>query len=160
MRFIALVGLAIALFAVASAIAGDVPHGSYEHSCQNISVKEDVLYADCIYLVGDYDDKFVNHTHLNHVSRCVGDIGNAYGRLTCSKWSNVTTQPTQQQSQQQLPDWSAVDQKQAYCKGRCACCASGNCGDTSICISKSASVDPNGYYGCFKTCTSHPIGSF
>jgi hypothetical protein len=59
-----------------------------------------------------------------------------------------------------LPDTTAIDEKQSYCKGRCACCASGNCGDTSICISKSATVDPNGYYGCFKTCTSRPIGGF
>src|SRR5262249_43011306 len=46
------------------------------------------------------------------------------------------------------PDYSAIEQKQSYCKDRCACCASGNCADQSICISKSASVDPKGSYGC------------
>lgn len=167
MRMIVLLSFAVALFAATSAIAGGVPQGSYLQSCSGASVSGDVLSADCKYggksgsvlpIPKPAEAPDVNHTTLNHVSRCIGDIANTYGRLQCRRWS---TAPAEQPKQsQQLPDWSAVDQKQTYCKNRCACCASGNCADTSICISKNASVDPKGSFGCFNTCTSRPIGSF
>jgi hypothetical protein len=143
MRFIALVSFALVFLSAASATAGGWPQGTYLQSCAPISFKGDVLVAECYPLDHDLG---MQVTALKQASRCIGDIGNADGKLTCSRWG--------------LPDTSAIEQKEAYCKGRCACCASGNCGDTSICISKSASVDPKGYSGCFNTCRTRPIGSF
>jgi hypothetical protein len=163
MRIIALLAFVIASFLAASAIAGGVPQGSYLQSCSGASVSGDVLSADCEYggksgsvlpIPKPAEAPNVNHTTLNHVSRCIGDIANTYGRLQCRRWSTAPTQPTQQQSQQQLPDWSAVDKKQNYCENHCVCCKTGTCAidPASYCPSKSASVDPTGYWGCFNSC--------
>ena len=154
MRIIALLSFAIALFAGASAIADEpIPRGSYLGSCYSAKVKNDVLYAQCEHNCKEGVGCNLNNTTLNHISRCIGDVGNAYGRLTCRRWS---TAPAEQPKQsQQLPDWSDVDKKQNYCHEHCKCCDAGTCADpASWCPSKSATVDPKGVYGCFNTCMS------
>jgi len=147
MRIIALMSFAIALLAGASAIADEpLPRGSYLGSCYQEKVKNDVLYAQCQYMCDDSGCR-LNNTTLHHVSRCIGDVGNAYGRLTCSRW-NTAPQP-------QLPDTTEITQKQNYCHEHCKCCEAGTCADpASWCPSKSATVDPKGVYGCFNTCMS------
>jgi hypothetical protein len=119
---LALLGCAIAFFSVALAAGGNPPSGSYLQSCREISVKGDVLYADCDYDCSSHNC-FTNHTHLNRVSRCIGDIGNSYGRLVCSRWSTQSAQPTQPtQPSNSGPDWSAWDHRLEVCKEGCAKC--------------------------------------
>src|SRR5262249_10859943 len=97
--------IAMTAFAVlpvaGSAIADEpLPRGSYLGSCDQEKVVNDVLYARCESDCSDSGCR-LNNTHLNHVSRCIGDVGNAYGRLTCSRWntapaSTTATAPTQE----------------------------------------------------------------
>lgn len=74
--------LAIFAFAVVlSSSAQDIPPGSYQATCRNIKMHHnDRLQANCQTSQGNWVD-----TSLNDVERCVGDITNIEGQLTCNK---------------------------------------------------------------------------
>ena len=68
-----------ASFATATAHAQGVPQGSYLRSCTHVETYGDRLTADCRRTDGRW-----SRTALRDVNRCVGDIGNMDGRLTCN----------------------------------------------------------------------------
>jgi CVNH domain len=73
--------LAIFTFAVVlSCPAQDIPPGSYRDSCRSIKMHHDRLQAKCQTSQGNWV-----HTDLDDVDRCVGDITNVEGQLTCNK---------------------------------------------------------------------------
>jgi hypothetical protein len=75
------VALTIGMFAGAGpATAQPVPSGSYQSSCDNVSVIDDTLRARCETEDGDW-----MNSRLNDYSECDGDIGNDDGRLTCAR---------------------------------------------------------------------------
>src|SRR5215467_2586867 len=80
MRYLMLVGAVamIILWRPASAMAQDIPPGTYQQSCKNISVRGDDLRARCKDNYGHYHD-----TVLDHADRCWGDISNNNGNLVC-----------------------------------------------------------------------------
>ena len=59
--------------------AQSVPQGSYRTSCTDIRVEDRTLTAVC--RIADCRDQ---STSLTDVNRCVGDIANDDGALTCS----------------------------------------------------------------------------
>ena len=59
--------------------AQSVPQGSYRTSCTNIQVEDRTLTAVCR-IAGGREQS----TSLTDVNRCVGDIANDDGALTCS----------------------------------------------------------------------------
>jgi hypothetical protein len=84
------VGLQISLAAFAALLiigsmflqrahAQSVPQGSYRTSCTDIRVEDRTLTAVC--RIADGGEQ---RTTLTDVNRCVGDIGNDNGALTCS----------------------------------------------------------------------------
>src|SRR6202043_397644 len=58
--------------------AQSVPQGSYRTSCTDIQVEDRTLTAVC--RIADGREQ---RTSLTDVNRCVGDIGNDNGALTC-----------------------------------------------------------------------------
>jgi len=56
-----------------------LPGGSYQQSCGDIGLNGDTLVATCRTMKGR-----MQRTSLANVDRCVGDIGNNNGRLTCN----------------------------------------------------------------------------
>jgi hypothetical protein len=58
--------------------AQSVPQGSYRTSCTDILVEDRTLTAVC-----HIADGREQRTSLTDVNRCVGDIGNDNGALTC-----------------------------------------------------------------------------
>jgi hypothetical protein len=69
----------VAAFAAAPAYAQGVPPGSYLRSCTHVETYRDRLIADCRRTDGSW-----GRTALRDVDRCVGDIGNQDGQLTCN----------------------------------------------------------------------------
>jgi hypothetical protein len=63
----------------AGAQAQGVPQGSYLRSCQGARVEGDTLVARCRTVNGGEQ-----RSALAGVNRCVGDIGNNNGQLTCN----------------------------------------------------------------------------
>jgi len=61
------------------ASAQGVPPGSYLRSCGEVYLQGDTLIATCHRV-----DGYAQQTSLPAVRRCVGDIGNANGNLTCN----------------------------------------------------------------------------
>jgi hypothetical protein len=59
--------------------AQSMPQGSYRTSCTEIRVEDRTLIAVC--LIADGREQ---RTSLSDVNRCIGDIGNDNGTLTCS----------------------------------------------------------------------------
>ena len=59
--------------------AQSVPQGSYRTSCTDIRVEDRTLTAVC--RIADGREQ---RSTLTDVNRCVGDIGNDNGALTCS----------------------------------------------------------------------------
>ena len=59
--------------------AQSMPQGSYRTSCTDIRVEDRTLTAVCR-IAGGREQS----TSLTDVNRCVGDIGNDDGALTCS----------------------------------------------------------------------------
>ena len=57
-----------------------IPQGSYLRSCHVTGMRGDTLIAVCKDMRGAERE-----TELTEVSRCVGDIGNNNGALTCNK---------------------------------------------------------------------------
>jgi hypothetical protein len=76
--FAALV-LAGALYAPAANAQPAAPQGSYLNSCTNVGMDRDKLIADC-----RRDDGRWQRTVID-VDRCVGDIGNFNGHLSCDR---------------------------------------------------------------------------
>lgn len=62
------------------AMAQPVPPGSYQSSCEDVSVSGDTLRARCETEEGDW-----SNSRLDDVSACEGDISNDDGRLTCTR---------------------------------------------------------------------------
>jgi hypothetical protein len=62
-----------------SADAQSVPQGSYLRSCTDVQVEDRTLTAVC--RIADGREQRTSLTDLN---RCVGDIGNDNGALTCN----------------------------------------------------------------------------
>jgi len=62
------------------ASAQGVPRGSYLRSCGGVYMDGDTLIATC-----RRADGYEQQTALRGVHRCVGDIGNRNGHLTCSR---------------------------------------------------------------------------
>ena len=63
---------------------GTVPAGSYQQSCTNPRLIGTTLTAMCALTTGR-----VNNATLEEVDRCIGDISNADGYLTCMKSGEV-----------------------------------------------------------------------
>ena len=61
------------------ALAQYAPRGSYLDSCRHVFMEGDRLMADCRRMDGRWD-----RTALD-IDRCVGDIGNRNGHLTCNR---------------------------------------------------------------------------
>ena len=61
------------------ALAQSAPPGSYRTSCTDIRVEDRTLIAVC--RIADGREQ---RTSLTDVNRCIGDIGNENGALTCS----------------------------------------------------------------------------
>jgi CVNH domain len=59
--------------------AQSAPQGSYLDSCRHIGMEGDRLFADCRRVDGGWQRTVLD------VDRCVGDIGNQDGRLTCNR---------------------------------------------------------------------------
>ena len=59
--------------------AQSVPQGSYLDSCTHVGMDRDRLVADCRRADGGW-----HRTGLD-INRCVGDIGNLNGQLTCNR---------------------------------------------------------------------------
>ncbi len=80
MKLVAAPALALVLLALAGAPAEarGAPPGSYLDSCRQIRVQGGALVAMCRKRSGRWVP-----TSLPNVRRCVGDIGNANGRLVC-----------------------------------------------------------------------------
>ena len=55
-----------------------IPNGSYQQSCQNVSVNSNTLSAEC-----DTGDGSWIYTRLQNFPNCVSDISNMNGFLTC-----------------------------------------------------------------------------
>jgi hypothetical protein len=64
---------------VRPAYAQSTPQGSYRSSCTEVRVEDRTLTAVC--RIADGREQ---RTSLTDVNRCVGDIGNDNGALTCS----------------------------------------------------------------------------
>lgn len=62
-----------------SAHARPLPHGSYMQSCTHIRMHGDRLSAECRRRHGGWQRTVLD------VSRCVGDVGNLNGRLSCNR---------------------------------------------------------------------------
>src|SRR5215468_6820786 len=65
---------------VLSAAAADIPLGSYQQTCRDIKLRGDSLRAKCETTRYQWV-----RTQLDDVDRCVGDITNINGQLTCNK---------------------------------------------------------------------------
>jgi hypothetical protein len=79
-----LAGAAAALLITGSvvappALAQSAPAGSYRGSCTDVRVEDRTLTAVC-----RIADGRAQRTTLTDVNRCVGDIGNDNGMLTCN----------------------------------------------------------------------------
>ncbi len=61
--------------------AQSVPQGSYLDSCAHVGMDRDRLVADCRRADGGW------HRTVLDVNRCVGDIGNINGQLSCNRGS-------------------------------------------------------------------------
>ena len=59
--------------------AQSVPQGSYLDSCTHVGMDRDRLVADCRRADGGW------HRTVLDVNRCVGDIGNINGQLSCNR---------------------------------------------------------------------------
>jgi hypothetical protein len=79
MRYSILITIFASMVVVCSA-AQDIPPGSYTATCRNIKVKHDKLQAKCQTSQGNWVK-----TSLNDVDRCIGDITNVEGQLTCNQ---------------------------------------------------------------------------
>ena len=73
---------------VLSAAAADIPPGSYQQTCRDIKLRGDSLRAKCETTRYQWV-----RTQLDDVDRCVGDITNIDGQLTCNK-NNAPPQGT------------------------------------------------------------------
>ena len=67
-------------FASVPVRAQDLPNGSYLQTCRNVATYGDRLLADCRRTGGSW-----GRTAFRDVDRCVGDIGNMDGQLTCNR---------------------------------------------------------------------------
>src|SRR5215472_19204105 len=65
---------------VLPAAAADNPPGSYQQTCRDIKMRGDTLRAKCETRSGQWV-----RTQLNDADRCVGDITNIDGQLTCNQ---------------------------------------------------------------------------
>ena len=70
---------AILALGVTAALAQQVPAGSYQRTCSNISVGGTTLNADC----KTFNQQSIR-TSLPYFASCVGDIGNINGTLACA----------------------------------------------------------------------------
>jgi CVNH domain len=59
--------------------AQSVPQGSYLASCTHVGMDRDRLIADCRRADGGWQRTVLD------INRCVGDIGNMNGQLTCNR---------------------------------------------------------------------------
>ena len=59
--------------------AQPAPQGSYLNSCTHVGMDRDKLIADCRRPDGGW------HRTVLDINRCVGDIGNINGQLTCNR---------------------------------------------------------------------------
>lgn len=76
----ALIVAAGASIAIAPANAQPIPSGSYQRTCENISVYDTTLRARCQTSDGDR-----TNSQLEDFDECDGDIGNNDGNLTCAR---------------------------------------------------------------------------
>ncbi len=70
---------AILALGIAAAPAQQIPAGSYQKTCSNISVGGTTLNADC----KTFNQQSIR-TSLPYFASCVGDIGNINGTLACA----------------------------------------------------------------------------
>ena len=59
--------------------AQSVPQGSYLSSCTHVGMDRDRLIADCRRADGGW------HRTVLDINRCIGDIGNLNGQLSCNR---------------------------------------------------------------------------
>jgi hypothetical protein len=75
--------VALMFFAILTAVSGaaqDIPQGSYQQTCRNIRVRGNTLSAKCQTSGGNWV-----RASLGDADRCVGDITNVEGQLTCNR---------------------------------------------------------------------------
>jgi hypothetical protein len=76
-----------------SANAQPAPQGSYLNGCKNVGMDRDKLIADCPGANGRWQRTVLD------IDRCVGDIANLDGRLSCTRG------PRASYGSSQGPDW-------------------------------------------------------
>jgi hypothetical protein len=92
----------LALLAIqGAAMAQSVPTGSYQQTCKNVDVRNDVLIANC----QDMDGKW-EATQLRDYRSCGSDIMNDNGALRCGNTVNGTQPGYQAGYQQGVPNGS------------------------------------------------------
>jgi hypothetical protein len=81
MKMLAGAGLVLVLIAAAAAAAepGFGPPGSYRATCKDVHMEGNTLVATCQAAGGRWV-----RSSLPAIHSCVGDIGNANGRLACN----------------------------------------------------------------------------
>jgi len=70
--------------------AQGLPHGSYQSSCSGARMEGDTLVAQCRRADGREE-----RSTLADVRRCVGDIGNSNGSLSCNMGGRAAVVPGQ-----------------------------------------------------------------
>src|ERR1700680_4749286 len=70
--------------------AQGLPHGSYQASCTGARMEGDTLVARCKAMDGREE-----RSALSDVRRCVGDIGNNNGSLSCNMGGRAAAAPVQ-----------------------------------------------------------------
>jgi hypothetical protein len=75
----AIAGAAMLLSFAATPAVAQAPGGSYPRSCTDIRMSGDRLVAECQRMDGRW-----GRTVLRDIDRCIGDIGNMNGQLTCN----------------------------------------------------------------------------
>jgi hypothetical protein len=70
--------------------AQGLPHGSYQSSCTGARMEGDTLVAQCRRADGREE-----RSTLADVRRCVGDIGNSNGSLSCTMGGHAAVAPAQ-----------------------------------------------------------------
>jgi hypothetical protein len=93
--------------------AQSVPQGSYLDSCTHVAMDRDRLVADCRRADGGW------HRTVLDVNRCVGDIGNMNGQLTCNRGPGGGYGASQQENWREGYGSSGRDEWRDQQRARC-----------------------------------------
>ena len=93
--------------------AQSAPQGSYLNSCTHIGMDRDRLVADCRRMDGRWQRTVLD------IDRCVGDIGNDNGHLTCNRGAREGYGSSRREDWREGYGASAEDQGLWEHRGRC-----------------------------------------